>query len=433
MSKFEEYMCLYVSKGHAKRLNQYIKSMFESGAISTESFSSAQRLYEDLMVFCSRYSSTSTITPGNKTLRPNQDTVLNLYTKSITVAKYLNAVIYYNKFCGNKKGKKTTQLLNRQISTRARNQEESDLLIQFFQYNVTINIFNTITAALWVDFEATIQHCQSVAMKVPVNSAKEILLPAGQVDWKAFVKKFGSLMELVLRLYVIPIPVQDLQKLKLSVDQKNIKEVEVDYKRSKQSVYLFLNTNDQMQIQLCISVAVPNDKNKDKRLVHILLPNWFGGIFLVYICYFRVNKTVFPKKNITANVKEYIRSWQIPGQWLGLEPAHGYHHQTKIMWMLRQTYTNLNKSKIGLLDPAVPNIIAEGGSVTGLAFVTSQSNRYYHGLRQYRKLVAAIEFFKDDLAFGSSTPALDMPCLSTNTSAINLGKWVFGNVNRLIV
>ena len=450
LDRFEQFMKLTVEDDYAKKVAKQVKRLFTLGIMDFSTFNNPVTFYTALKKYCSSFPSTAEIMPQKDRVTSNVWEALPL--KSSTVYNYIIAAIHFDKFLGNDTPKHIL-LFSQQISKRSRNQNESDILVMFFHFNVTMNILNEITrnlAVLFSEIAGTCLKCWKYLEK-PLDtelkrSVTQNLLETipeehriNQITKYKISNAFGhysnnriaTWIELSLRLYVMPLPVKVLRNLKY-YQPMTIEAIEKLYQKHapvKPTAFLFVNKDTN---QLFLSYVRPDDKNLSERLVHVALPNWLGGIFIVYLHCYRKNKgqygeLVFEVVEITTKVNELTNLLGLPGEWFGFKPARGYHYQSRILWILRQTYTVMQQRKIGLLHPETVDVMSRFGVVADIGTATSQSNKYYHGVDQLRELVASIQYFKKALFLDETIPTTQLTCLSVNSQGKELADLVFSN------
>jgi hypothetical protein len=410
MGMFLLWLKLYMLPSSANVVHDQVYRLFEAEFITMSSFESVDRLYSDTRTFALSHKSVEHIAPrGPKSTNPDKKPKYQL--AATTVAKYIGAVIHYNRFLGNSHPAELDELC-KQLSTRSRNQFESNIISQYLQCNVSANRLNRIDLAVSSDLKVVMTE---------ITTAKNI-----GSRWAN--SKIAPLVEICLRLYIMPLPTTMICSMtfcgvleKAQIDQKKIvacQDLVTNKPKATEIQPLCLLYIDKSDNMLYLAHQLKADHGSGTRLTHHQIPEWLSGIWLVYL---RVHKTqvdapVFHNKfsKLPYKMSKYTKQRLfIPPEWLGLQDARSYGFQTKVLWVIRKCYQH----KSNLLSVAAIQNLSKYGIMVGISFATSQSNEFYKGMDSMRSLASALVYFSRELCWGdTNSPSLSHQPKNDNES-----------------
>lgn len=439
LSLFQRWAALYQKPSYAKVLANQVRRLFADGSVTQHTFRSTKNLYTDTRRFILAHKNAAAIVPeGRENVKGGDHLQVQ---SSNTVAKYVKAIEWFFLFCGHTPAKNLVDLC-RLLSTRARNQFESEFMSSLLQFNVTVNRLNTITLILRRQVELVIQQLkdwreilfqpkrrESEGTRVRASTARPTAprLATGITSNFSLMRKLcismtkcgrrllQPLILLSLMLYVAPLGTDMflrmiyLENRSWSGNNKSVATYHQQRKVGGRACYLIKGDDQNPITEIAFQMPADHTGMFSSQLVRIELPQWLADLVRIYVKCSNIPDThrafYMGKAKMTEYLHTYVKIVGINESWLGYG-THTFSYQMKLLWVMRRTYKQA--SQTGLVSLETVDCLSRCGMIAGISPATSQYNQYYSALNELRALVNSVQFYQTKLGFEDTKPKLPL-------------------------
>ena len=395
---FPAYLTMHYSKSSVIKITGQVRRLFELKFIkSKDDMRTPHLIIENLAKHNKELRS---ILPDFKHTSTPTFITTELWTKKPSTINNLIAVVrVYAQFYG------TLELCNnlsKILSVRARNKEESDVILRYLNYEHTIANFNRLveklhTCQTYIDAYIFRYFCTRTEDPIWLGDG----IPLHTFGY-TYMMPF---LELSLRFFVFPLTMLEVKTMKW---HHTIISGIPNFPISD-TVWLYYNT----KCRMCMSYPVANAGNSVVRYVHIHIPGTLTLYFHFYLAYASNNKStrlniaqhskhttdniVFQKESVKRQasipwsdvlscLRTFLYKLGLDPCLYGLVPGQRYEYHSKTEWSIINTYRN---------TCSMPNtkILSRQLYQANVGLANSQSKKEYNSLDALRTLERSLEVF----------------------------------------